>query len=722
MVRSLPGRAASGPKKKSAIWGWWGLKMADEAKLIFRMEASIAGLEKTLARAEARVNRYANDTDRRFRTSNRALSDGVSRAASDMGKLTGVSNQQRAAIQNMSFQFQDMAVQIAGGTSASRAMAQQLPQLLGGLGLVGALAGTAATVFIPLAAHFLSAGDEAVSLADRLKALDGAMRALKSANSEAEPGVLDMIDQYGRFAGQAEKVYEIRRKMAQVAAESALMDVSRGLSSAGVSTVPGAMSAQQMASLKAEYAALGKEVQALAGAESVADMQRAENMEARRREIEQLIQSSSEYRRQLAEMLGDLGVAIDVNANLEAAERINAALMQLRDASGPEEQAAAMARLRDAMYSASEGGKLLSEEGKKVFDSLSNAEISALALAAVDMASPIGAAGDEAARLAGNLAAAVANAGNIVIPGLGRAGSLPGKGLAALSSGANSAFGWLVDQTTSVLAPSTSLRPRRAPIEGKETAGASSGGGGGGGAKVSADQREAQRIIEQTRTAAEKLTAELTKLQRLKDAGLIDEETFQRAKHELEGVSAAAKDAASAIKSAFMGLFDDPIAALEDLSKQLLQILFFQQLAKSVPSVFGAGGIIPLGYASGGYTGQGGVNQPAGVVHRGEVVWSQRDIANAGGVAAVEAMRRGLRGYAGGGFVSTSVPNVTRGGGSVFQIIDQRSAGSPEIQRETRRGPDGREIVTAIVREEMGRGTFDGSMSRFGAKPKKLVR
>lgn len=47
------------------------------------------------------------------------------------------------------------------------------------------------------------------------------------------------------------------------------------------------------------------------------------------------------------------------------------------------------------------------------------------------------------------------------------------------------------------------------------------------------------------------------------------------------------------------------------------------------------------GFSDGGYTGPGGVNQPAGIVHKGEVVWSQADISRFGGVAAVEAMRRG---------------------------------------------------------------------------------
>ncbi|RWF66841.1 M15 family metallopeptidase [Mesorhizobium sp.] len=52
----------------------------------------------------------------------------------------------------------------------------------------------------------------------------------------------------------------------------------------------------------------------------------------------------------------------------------------------------------------------------------------------------------------------------------------------------------------------------------------------------------------------------------------------------------------------------------------------------------------------GGFTGSGGRNQPAGIVHRGEIVWSQDDIRRAGGVHVVEGMRAGLRGYDSGGY------------------------------------------------------------------------
>ncbi|MDN8191849.1 tape measure protein [Acinetobacter baumannii] len=46
------------------------------------------------------------------------------------------------------------------------------------------------------------------------------------------------------------------------------------------------------------------------------------------------------------------------------------------------------------------------------------------------------------------------------------------------------------------------------------------------------------------------------------------------------------------------------------------------------------------GFADGGYTGRGGKYQPAGIVHKGEVVWSQEDIKRWGGVGLVDKMRK----------------------------------------------------------------------------------
>ncbi|HAV4196135.1 TPA: tape measure protein [Acinetobacter baumannii] len=63
----------------------------------------------------------------------------------------------------------------------------------------------------------------------------------------------------------------------------------------------------------------------------------------------------------------------------------------------------------------------------------------------------------------------------------------------------------------------------------------------------------------------------------------------------------------------------------------------------------------PQGFADGGYTGNGLKHTPAGIVHKGEVVWSQDDIKRWGGVSVVESMRTSSpSGYANGGYVSNN--------------------------------------------------------------------
>lgn len=61
------------------------------------------------------------------------------------------------------------------------------------------------------------------------------------------------------------------------------------------------------------------------------------------------------------------------------------------------------------------------------------------------------------------------------------------------------------------------------------------------------------------------------------------------------------------------------------------------------------------GFAEGGYTGDGGKYQPAGVVHKGEVVFSQADVRALGGASIVDAMRPTSRNsFANGGIVARS--------------------------------------------------------------------
>jgi uncharacterized membrane protein len=64
-----------------------------------------------------------------------------------------------------------------------------------------------------------------------------------------------------------------------------------------------------------------------------------------------------------------------------------------------------------------------------------------------------------------------------------------------------------------------------------------------------------------------------------------------------------------------------------------------------------------LGFSEGGYTGNGSKYEPAGIVHKGEVVFSQRDVAMLGGAQRVNSMRPTFKGYADGGIVTSAATN-----------------------------------------------------------------
>ncbi|TAA25390.1 phage tail tape measure protein [Pseudoxanthomonas winnipegensis] len=90
--------------------------------------------------------------------------------------------------------------------------------------------------------------------------------------------------------------------------------------------------------------------------------------------------------------------------------------------------------------------------------------------------------------------------------------------------------------------------------------------------------------------------------------------------------------------------FTDAIIA--DLSR-IAAKQFETGLIKAVGQVFGPS---ITGFAAGGYTGPGGRYEPAGVVHKGEGVLNQDEMASLGGPAGFYALRQALRrGYASGG-------------------------------------------------------------------------
>lgn len=113
-----------------------------------------------------------------------------------------------------------------------------------------------------------------------------------------------------------------------------------------------------------------------------------------------------------------------------------------------------------------------------------------------------------------------------------------------------------------------------------------------------------------------------------------------------------------------LGLIDGKLADLNAASVSAEQVIATAVNAGAARTATGLQEIVKAltgetasaSFAVGGYTGPGGKYEAAGVVHRGEVVFSQDDIARLGGVRAVEAIRTGeMPGYATGGTVGAPV-------------------------------------------------------------------
>ena len=102
----------------------------------------------------------------------------------------------------------------------------------------------------------------------------------------------------------------------------------------------------------------------------------------------------------------------------------------------------------------------------------------------------------------------------------------------------------------------------------------------------------------------------------------------------------------------------------------------------------------PKVFSVGGYTGAGGINQIAGLVHRGEVVFSQADVRRFGGWRAVEALRTGgLRAL------------QSLGGGNASPAPALAGAGGVTINVYAAPGQDERSIARAVAAAQYKNGT-----------------
>ena len=98
-------------------------------------------------------------------------------------------------------------------------------------------------------------------------------------------------------------------------------------------------------------------------------------------------------------------------------------------------------------------------------------------------------------------------------------------------------------------------------------------------------------------------------------------------------------------------------SVIRDITNMMVKMALFNAINPFMSGFMGGAGSIPFGqmFATGGYTGDGGKYQPAGIVHRGEYVITKEATARLGR-GYLDYLNYGKRGFANGGGVA--VPSV----------------------------------------------------------------
>ena len=620
----------------------------DEARLLVRLEATATKLVNEMKKASSVTKTEMDKIDRATANSNKRLTDGLTRSASTYRQTAQGIGGFRSQVQNASFQVQDLAVQIAGGTDATRALAQQLPQLLGGLGLFGAVAGAAVAIAIPLAVSFLSSAENAKAAKKSIEDLGSAVDRYVAAASAAQTPTEELQNNYGELAVEARAALQA---IASVELVNAINAANAAVQSVGNSLlVTGRINAREVD-----------------GTRYLAD-------------------------------------SFDMSA--QAADQFRAALVALEGAQTLEDQAKAAAAARDALIAAYGSVEKMPAALQVAYAQLAQITIEA-AKTNTTMGETPGIINSlaEAASVAASNVAAIGAAAQGALPALSALAVKMWEAAQARISAERQLSDMAVEfspagramaayggrgTTSSSPVLGTDGKPLAAPSSGSSSRAAS----GGGTSEV--DQRakvlelgereltqiqQRMSLLGQSAETTAMMTAQQTMLNAAKTAGLdLDARSATTGKTLREEIDAQAAsigrlaveyDLANQKAEFFKGVSGqlkdglvDAIVAGQDFAGVMATVA--QSIAKAAlqAALFGEGpltglfggssgvGLISslLPFAEGGYTGSGGKYEPKGVVHGGEFVFS-KDAVKRIGVKNLEAMHKQMKGYAGGGYV-----------------------------------------------------------------------
>lgn len=181
-------------------------------------------------RASAIASAAAREKAAELQRASASVRSALRAEAAAMEEVQRASSRYRGSIQNVAFQIGDFATQVGAGTAASVALGQQLPQLLGGFGVLGAVLGAVVAVGVPLAASFLRTGEEAADLDKVIQQLNGAIGDYQDAVASAGVPTEELVEKYGRAAGAAQLLLQQLAQLAKLDAASAIRSSASAIS------------------------------------------------------------------------------------------------------------------------------------------------------------------------------------------------------------------------------------------------------------------------------------------------------------------------------------------------------------------------------------------------------------------------------------------------------------------------------------------------------------
>lgn len=680
--------------------------MADLEQLVLSISADTRQMQRALARLTADTQQAADGVDKAFGTATPKIDN----VAKSMGKTS-------AATSNLAAQFQDIAVQLQGGQSPFTVALQQGTQISavlgqqGAGGAVGLLSGAFTSLLSPVALGtiaIIALGGAAVQYAvkamggigdldDRLKAHGELIKGLKDAYGEAGKGVDTAV----------KDSISVLKTLLSLSTESLQKELQNLSKSALSSTIPMAQAVDDFGRVLAEgtdkFAPFRSAIDdfnksAAAGAPNVRGFREAvsnivenssdENvrklgkalLEATEqtnkielaldgakkslREFSAEALAAAEQGDKFAAAMKKLGSSVtpDLTDRQKIMENYNKAL----EAAGSTEERVAAARVKNdqlAILSANERKKA-GEDASKEAESAQKRFDSALNSAARNSATAAGAA-------------------EAIGQGAGALAKLEVQ--SRLTETAQQSFGKVSEETAAKIKAQAEAAGTAADALAKAKVASQIDFAGKTAFLSDTDVRIAQQLSSiygnDVKGALNSTYASAIMLNDALRAG---------ASSLGNNLTNGLTDIASGAKSAKDGVAGMARSILRDIQQIIIKTAIVGPLMRSLQSGLGSilGGAratagiggLPAIFADGGYTGPGGKYTPKGIVHAGEVVWSQRDIARAGGVRAVEGMR--LRGYADGGVVAMpsipSVPHISpsKGGQTFAPVYHINAAGA----------------------------------------------